>query len=147
MKCLLALVACQIAASSFGMNVFSVGQVEYIENLDLQISQAYAAQEKQLSPVILVPGAGVSRLDAMLDKPSVVSSICDHKTDRFYNIWFDKMQMIPWAIDCWADNLRLVYDREARKTVNSPGVTISVPGWGFAETVEWNDPAHSNSFP
>lgn len=53
------------------------------------------------------------------------------------------MQMMPWAIDCWADNLRLEYDRTARKTVNSPGVTISVPGWGFAETVEWNDPAHS----
>lgn len=143
MKLLLALVACQLLATSSGMNVYSAGEVEYIENLDLQLSEAYAAPKKQLSPVILIPGAGGSRLDALLDKPKVVNLLCERKTDRFSNIWFNKMQMMPWAIDCWADNLRLEYDRTARKTVNSPGVTISVPGWGFAETVEWNDPAHS----
>lgn len=143
MKLLLVLAACQLVALSYGLNVYSAGEVEYIENLDLQLSEAYGAPKKQLSPVILVPGAGGSRLDAMLDKPKVVNALCERKTDRFYNIWFNKMQMMPWAIDCWADNLRLEYDRTTRKTVNSPGVSISVPGWGFAETVEWNDPAHS----
>lgn len=53
MKFLLALVAFQLLATSSGMNVYSAGEVEYIANLDLQLSEAYAAPKKQLSPVIL----------------------------------------------------------------------------------------------
>lgn len=47
--------------------------------------------------------------------------------------------MIPELIDCWVDNIKLTYDNVTRKTSNSPGVTITVPGWQHTEVMEWID--------
>ena len=48
--------------------------------------------------------------------------------------------MVPFVIDCWADNMRLEYDNVTRTTRNSPGVDITVPGFGNTTTVEYVDP-------
>lgn len=37
--------------------------------------------------------------------------------------------------------MRLVYDNVTRKTSNSPGVEIRIPGFGTTETIEYLDPS------
>lgn len=52
---------------------------------------------------------------------------------------------MPLVIDCWIDNVKLVYDNKTRTTSNMPGVETRIPGWGSSETVEWLDPSHAAS--
>lgn len=98
-----------------------------------------------LSPVILVPGDGGCQLDAKLNKSSVVHYICQKTTTDYFNIWLNMELLVPLVIDCWIDNIKLTYDNVTRKTSNSPGVDIRVPGFGGSETVEWLDPSHATT--
>ena len=93
----------------------------------------------------IVPGDGGCQLDAKLDKPAVVHYICQKKTADFFNIWLNLELLVPLVIDCWIDNVKLIYDNVTRTTSNSPGVTTRVPGWGNPEVVEWIDPTHASS--
>lgn len=48
---------------------------------------------------------------------------------------------MPFVIDCWVDNMKLVYDNKTRTTCNSNGVETRVPGLGNTTTVEYVDPS------
>lgn len=78
---------------------------------------------------------------AKLDKPDVVHYFCDRKTDTYFNLWLNMALLVPFVIDCWIDNMRLQYDNVTRKTSNSPGVEIMVPGFGNTTSVEYVDPS------
>ena len=53
----------------------------------------------------LVPGILGARLNAKLNKPNVVSSVCDKKAD-WYSLWLNLEQLFPPAVDCWVDNMK-----------------------------------------
>lgn len=97
----------------------------------------------ELHPVVLIPGDGGNQLEAKLNKTDVVHYICAKQSTDYFNIWLNMELLVPLIIDCWIDNIRLIYDNKTRTTSNPPGVDIRVPGFGNSETVEWLDPSHA----
>ena len=90
------------------------------------------------SPVLIVPGTGGNRLEAKLNKPSAPHFYCSKNADWF-DLWLDVKQLLPGAIDCWCDNIRLVYDTASDSFSNSPGVDVRVPCYGEVCGVEYLD--------
>lgn len=88
-------------------------------------------------PVIVVPGLAGSRLEARLNKPSVVNRFCYQKYDWF-TLWLDPLQLVtPSAIDCFVDNIRRVFNPATGLTENAPGVETRVPGFGETDSIEY----------
>uniref|UniRef100_A0AC35FU39 Uncharacterized protein n=1 Tax=Panagrolaimus sp. PS1159 TaxID=55785 RepID=A0AC35FU39_9BILA len=97
------------------------------------------------NPIVLVPGDGGSRLDANLTgKPYVVHYACSKTTKDYFDLWLNLETLIPVAIDCWADNMRLVFNETTKRSEHAPGVDIRIPGFGGTESVEWLDPSRAS---
>lgn len=94
---------------------------------------------------VSVPGVGGNQLQATLNKPSTVHYWCS-STAELYDIWLNPIEMVPMMIDCWIDNMILSYDCTTRTTSNSPGVNISVPGWGKTYTMDTIDKTIFNGY-
>ncbi|XP_026634640.1 group XV phospholipase A2 isoform X2 [Microtus ochrogaster] len=95
-------------------------------------------------PVVLVPGDLGNQLEAKLDKPKVVHYLCSKKTDSYFTLWLNLELLLPVIIDCWIDNIRLVYNRTSRATQFPDGVDVRVPGFGETFSLEFLDPSKRN---
>ncbi|XP_065075237.1 phospholipase A2 group XV-like [Ochlerotatus camptorhynchus] len=132
-----------VATAAYG-TMFGAG-VNFIKDLHKKLRRRYDERfEKRLSPVIFVPGDGGSQIDAIINKKDSIHFFCQKSSDTYFNLWLNKELLVPFVIDCWIDNIRLIYNRTTRKTQNSPGVEIRIPGFGTSETVEWIDPSHAS---
>ncbi|XP_065781682.1 lysosomal phospholipase A and acyltransferase isoform X2 [Muntiacus reevesi] len=95
-------------------------------------------------PVVLVPGDLGNQLEAKLDKPSVVHYLCSKRTDSYFTLWLNLELLLPVIIDCWIDNIRLVYNQMSRTTQFPDGVDVRVPGFGDTFSLEFLDPSKSS---
>nr|CAD7399051.1 unnamed protein product [Timema poppensis] len=89
---------------------------------------------------LTVPGDGGSQVEARLHKKQVVHYLCEKSTDGFFNIWLNLELLVPLVIDCWIDNMKLIYNNKTRTTSNPEGVETRIPGFGDTKSVEWLDP-------
>ena len=97
----------------------------------------------ELHPVILLPGDGGSRIQAKLDDPSKDPFLCTKVTNDFYDLWVN-VEQLSLGIECWKQNMALVYDPVTRTTSDIEGVTTRIPGTPPAGTtvdIEWLDPS------
>lgn len=83
-------------------------------------------------------------MEARLSKPDSVHYYCEKNAD-FFNIWLNPKLLVPLVVDCWIDNVRLIYDPVTRTTRNPPGVETRIPGFGTPDVVEWLDPSYTRS--
>ncbi|KAK5612301.1 hypothetical protein CRENBAI_016289 [Crenichthys baileyi] len=97
--------------------------------------------ESRRPPVVLIPGDLGNQLEAKLDKPSVVHYICYKKTENFFTLWLNLELLVPYAIDCWIDNIRLIYNSTTHTSDAPPGVYVRVPGFGKTYSLEYLDPS------
>lgn len=79
-----------------------------------------------------------------MNKPSTVHYYCE-KTADYFNIWLNPKLLVPLIIECWIDNVKLIYNTTTRKTENMPGVELRIPGFGRSDVVEWLDPSITKS--
>ncbi|XP_006269373.1 phospholipase A2 group XV [Alligator mississippiensis] len=95
-------------------------------------------------PVVLVPGDLGNQLEAKLDKPTVVHYLCSKKTESYFTLWLNLELLLPVIIDCWIDNIRLIYNRTNKITEPPDGVDVRVPGFGQTFALEFLDPSKRN---
>ncbi|KAJ8867356.1 hypothetical protein PR048_031157 [Dryococelus australis] len=113
--------------------------------LQSAISLSSVVKDAPGPPFILVPGDGGSQVEARLNKTDVVHYVCEKTTEDFFNIWLNMELLVPLIIDCWIDNMKLVYDNKKRTTSNMAGVETRIPGFGASYSVEWLDPSHAST--
>ncbi|XP_038662810.1 group XV phospholipase A2 [Scyliorhinus canicula] len=92
-------------------------------------------------PVVLVPGDLGNQLEAKLNKPHVVHYLCTKKTADYFTLWLNLELLLPLVIDCWIDNIRLIYNATTKNTDTPPGVDVRVPGFGKTYPLEFLDPS------
>ncbi|UXI18847.1 cleavage and polyadenylation specificity factor [Sarcoptes scabiei] len=86
-----------------------------------------------------LPGDGGSQLEARLNKTEVPHYFCVKQTNDYFSVWLNLELLVPFVIDCWVDNMKLIYDNKTRSTKDNVGVEIRVPGFGNTTTIEYVD--------
>ncbi|KFD54536.1 Lecithin:cholesterol acyltransferase [Trichuris suis] len=112
-----------------------------VVGMSLPLPLSLKSVERLRWPVVIVPGDGGNQLEARLNKTSSVHYFCKKRTDEFFTLWLNLELLVPYVLDCWVDNMRMVYDEATGTTSNSPGVTTRIPGWGNTSTIEYIDPS------
>lgn len=56
--------------------------------------------------LLTVPGNLGNRLEAKIDKPTLVHWMCYKKTEHWFPLWIDLNMFMPIGVDCWIDNIR-----------------------------------------
>ncbi|XP_043670002.1 phospholipase A2 group XV-like isoform X1 [Vespula pensylvanica] len=110
----------------------------------VQFVELWNFREQHKSPIILIPGDGGSQLEAKLNKTSTVHYLCEKVSKEYFNIWLNLELLVPVIIDCWIDNMKLIYDNVTRTTRNQDGVDIRIPNWGDPFIVEYLDPSKAS---
>jgi len=103
----------------------------------------FVAPVQSLKPVVLVPGALASTIQAKLDKNERSHFYCS-KTSDWYTLWLSLESLFVPAVNCWADNFKMEFNKGIFS--NTPGVKTRVPGFGGTHTLDYVDSSHYISY-
>jgi lysophospholipase-3 len=90
-------------------------------------------------PAIFIPGNGGSQIWARLNRTSPPPHFFCARHSNWFELWLDVRLLLPEVIDCFVDNMRLMYNSTTKKTSNVDGVEIQVPGFGETSSIEFFD--------
>jgi lysophospholipase-3 len=72
--------------------------------------------------------------------PPMHCSHLSHATHHRYTLWLSVTALLPGAIECWCDNIKLDWNNETETYSNTVGVTTRTPGFGTTTSIESLDP-------
>ena len=90
-------------------------------------------------PAIFIPGNGGSQIWAQLNRTTPAPHFFCARHSKWFELWLDVRLLLPEVIDCFVDNMRLMYNSTTKKTSNLDGVNVIIPGFGGTTTVEYFD--------
>lgn len=96
----------------------------------------FVAAVQSLKPVILVPGALASKIEAKLNKSERSHFYCS-KTSDWYTLWLKLDSIVAPAVNCWADNFKMEFSDGVFS--NTKGVETRVAGFGDTHTLDYVD--------
>lgn len=82
-----------------------------------------------------------SQLEADLDKSSSPYWWCVQQQNN-YTLWFDPLNMMPFAFDCWKDNMVLHFDPSTNRSRDTDGVRVRERSFGDPASVSFTSPMH-----
>lgn len=98
------LIATQYSKDTFATSIFE--RLKLLSNsIDTPSPAGHNSplSNAKLSPVILLPGDGGSRLEAKLDRKEVLHKYCVRRADDWFDLWVNLSLLVPFAIDCWVE--------------------------------------------
>jgi lysophospholipase-3 len=98
-----------------------------------------------LHPVILLPGLSCSQFDARLTdeyEPPTPGCGVTKQGRGWFRLWenYTAVQADPSLLQCYQDQIRLVYDRAAGDYRNAPGVDTRIVSFGTTRSFYFDDP-------
>lgn len=90
-------------------------------------------------PAIFIPGDGGTQIWAVLNRTLPPPHFFCSRHSKLFELWLDVRLLVPEVIDCFVDNMRLIYNETTKKTSNADGVETSVPGFGDTYSIEYFD--------
>ncbi|KAL6636975.1 hypothetical protein ACP70R_024547 [Stipagrostis hirtigluma subsp. patula] len=108
---------------------------------------AAGAEQRQLHPVILIPGAGGNQLEARLTEEYTPSSLACRLwplvrgRGGWFRLWFDPSVLVAPLTRCFAERMMLYYDPAADDYRNAAGVETRVSDFGSTSTLRYLDPS------
>ncbi|KAG1659779.1 Group XV phospholipase A2 [Nymphon striatum] len=93
---------------------------------------------------LIFPGDGGSQLIGKLNRNNTSRYFCSRKTDDYFDMWLNLELLAPYVIECWIDNMKLIYDNVTRKSSNTAGVDIRTVDFGNTTSIDWLDPSKAS---
>lgn len=117
---------------------FAAGITAAAASTPTMTSQTRNQQQQQQHPVLLVPGDGGSQLQAKLHKSSHRPHFyCQKSTASFETLWLAVTSLLPGEIECWVDNIQLVWNSTSlRFDLNQEIDYRVVPGLKAVESLD-----------
>lgn len=86
-------------------NDIALSTGHWLPSISTSNEQAYITinHDEQLTPVILLPGDGGSRLQAKLNRTTVEHHYCERHSADWFDLWVNLSLLVPFAVDCWVD--------------------------------------------
>ena len=84
------------------------------ENYKLMILAFFLISLAQLkiNPILIIPGDGSNDIEGKLTNRKNTTHWYCAKNNDWYTLWLDLKLLVPGVVDCWADNIKLIYNEE-----------------------------------